>query len=475
MAEIHVAFNEQNVRFGGSRWIFSRVRLMRFEWLALLALKRFDEAADQGWVSIEEISRLPNWSGRSHHHVVTNVGRYLQAFEHQGINIVRAETRWAGPYRLDVKRDNITFDLPVIEAERRLGLWHWPAISTRETLLRFTPHYARAQWLLSQGRLATAGPRLQFQEGAYRRLVGLVEDGRYGPRLRAIAWLAAVQVLFQLGRFDRARRTLGEYRRLLRRARDNALTAQYFLALAWSHQRAASGRSADRETLAALRSASAYSERATDREVAGILAYRRSGYLTKHGQHAEAVAELLRALEAHLVIGNFQNVQAVCVDIGSDLHRLGAGYYQEARRWILAGLTICRWMNLGKDNSHGEAILGKMYVEEGRRFAGRLWLTRALRIAAQANNAVSLADAHMVMALWNQQFGREIDTIESIMQALTIFRRLKHFDCAQKEAYMARKFPEVWRLAVSKVSRDDQLFTGSAHRIKPGKSPRNAA
>lgn len=450
MKTLFVSFNEQNLRMGNGRAILKGRRLMWFELLALLALRRYGRAAE-GWVTIEEIGRLPNWSGRSRHHVSTNIGRCLQAFDRRKIDIVAAETRWAGRYRLKLQRGNIRFDIPLLEVERRLGFRQSSRPPSRLKLLRFALHYARAQSLFFQGRIVSVGPRVHNQDSAYRRLLSILEDQSYGPRLRLIALLGAVQALFQLGRFGFAREMLVRYRRLLQRAGDNALTARYYLALAWSLQRGSSGSASDRATLNALRNAAGYVKRTTDREVGGTLAYRMSGYLTKHGHHFEAVAELLRALEADLAVGNYHNVQAYCVDIGSDLHRLGSDYYREAQLWILLGVLISEWMQVGSDNAHGETILGKMYVEKSDKRRSRWWLQRAMRISEGANNMVSLGDAHMIMALWHQRFGSSQDTVASLTRAVGIFRGMMHFDFAQKESYMARKFPEVWRRVLSEI------------------------
>lgn len=446
-----VSFERENIRLGASTWLLSGQTGMRFEWLALLALRQ-KETTGEGWVSTHEIGRLPGWSGRSRHHIVTNVGRYLGWLAGRGIRIVDAESPWAGPYRLNVPGNSIAFDIPVEEVYRRLGLQQ-VSTSSREVLLRFIFKYARAESLFFQGKLAGIGGSSRGLKGAQGRFLAILDDPKsnYGPKLRSIALLGAVRVLFQIGRFRFAREILESRRSLLAATHDNALTARYYLAVAWSFQREASGDAADQATLRALRNAARHLKRTTDREVAGMLAYRTSGFLTKHGRHEEAVAELVRAVEANLVIGNYHNVQAYCVDIGSDLHRLGPESYREAHHWILVGLAICRWMGIGNDNAHGETILGKMYIEKGQSRIARFWLDRALLISQQAKNTVSLADAQMVMGLWYQAFGSDSQTVASLVEALRNFRTMPHFDCAQKEHYMARKFPEAWKRVLATV------------------------
>jgi hypothetical protein len=176
-------------------------------------------------------------------------------------------------------------------------------------------------------------------------------------------------------------------------------------------------------------------------------------YLTKKGHHLEAINQLLQALQAYLLTENYEGVEACCANIGSFVHRLGEEYYAEARRWLLTGIAISRWMRIGLDGAHGEMIMGKLYIEGGRQpgLAFR-WLKRAERIAERAGNQVSLADVKMVWAFWHQQFGSRVDEIDNLIQALRMFRKLRKFDCKQKELYMAHKFPEVWQEVVRIVN-----------------------
>jgi hypothetical protein len=71
-----VCFEKQNVRIAPSRWLFAKRQAMRFEWLALLAFRKAAASSENAWVTLDDIARLPSWSGKTHHHIATNVGRY---------------------------------------------------------------------------------------------------------------------------------------------------------------------------------------------------------------------------------------------------------------------------------------------------------------------------------------------------------------------------------------------------------------
>ena len=182
-----------------------------------------------------------------------------------------------------------------------------------------------------------------------------------------------------------------------------------------------------------------------DRATLGMLAHRTAGYRTKKGLHLEAINQLVLALEADLITGNYDNVQGACGDIGSIVHRLGPKHYDEARRWLLLSIAIARMMGLGRDDAHAEMILGKIYVEQGYPNRSRWLLERARRIADRAGNRVNLADVKMVWGFWYERFGTRRQLIETLSAALADFRKLFEFDARQKARYMERSFPVVWQ------------------------------
>jgi hypothetical protein len=444
-----VCFAEQNVRIGASRWLFPRRHAMRFEWIALLAFRKLSARSGQSWITLDDIARLPSWAGKNPHHIATNVGRYLQFFEQQKLTIVSERTRWAGPYQLSLPSSDVTFDLPVNDIAKRLRLKQADHGKDRDQLLRFTFSYTRAQCLVFHGRLVREPGGRRGKDSAYERLMQLAGDSVYAPRLRLLACIAAVRVLFRLGRFRAARKTLMDNGNLAEKSGDRVLSAYYHLAVAWSHIRGASGGKGNRSSESSLSTARGFAEDSGDRGSHGLLAYYTSLYLTKKGKHLDAILQLLQAVEAALVTGNYDSLQAYCTDLGSIIHRLGPKYYNEARSWLLLGITIARWMQIGRDDAHGEMILGKIYTEIAKQpRLAQLWLQRAERIALTAGNQVNLADVKMVSAFWHQRFGSRNDQIEALGQALVMFRNLRDFDCLQKERYMARKFPSVWPAAL---------------------------
>jgi len=424
---------------------------MRFEFLALLALKRATMPGDQAWTTLEEVGKLPSWKGKRKHHIGTNVGRYLQS--ESVSRLVTARTMWAGPYRLAVDRSAISFDIALTDVRTRLQLGT-PAEprGEREILLAFARSYARAQWLFFQGRLLRGTRKTAMRDDAYERLLRMTDDRRYSATLRLLACTSAADVLYRLGRFRIAREALKANKSLMLRSSDSSLKARYYLSLAWAQQRSSTGKPSDRAVEETLATANVYAENSGDRAALALLAYRRGGYLTKRRRHLESVASLTQALEAYLITSNYHGVQATCGEIGSVLHRLGADSYPEARRWLLSSIGIARMMKLGREDAHAEMILGKIYVALNEQHRSRLMLQRAERIARNAGNRVNLADTKMVWAFWYQRYGTQKEQIATLVRAVRLFRSMSEFDVAQKEHYMEQRFPDVWAEVLKRTS-----------------------
>jgi hypothetical protein len=443
MPNLLVSFAERDVILNGNS-LFRRRERLRFEWLALLAYKCATMSPDQSWASLEEIAQLPGWGGRSRKHIGDNLTRYFSGPELSRTSLVVAETAWAGPYRLILDSESIRFDVPIREVRKRLQL-RQPVIASakKSDLIKFTLFFARAQALFFQGQLA---PHVEANsmDNAYNRLTTLAEDETCGPTLRLLACHAAADVLFRRGRVGAARRLLLEHADLVRKTGDLSLRAQFHLRLAWAYQRASSGPQSDREVKLALNRAGALAENSGDRAALAHLAFRRGGFLTKKGRHEESIDQMCVALEGYLITGNYDGVQSACGNLGSVTHRLGSKHYGAARSWLVLSLAIARWMKIGRDDAHGEMILGKMYCEQKKRLIAKLWLQRAERIARLAGGRINLADTKMVWAFYHRQFGKRTQVINALAEALQLFRSLNEFDVAQKVKYMEKCFPEVW-------------------------------
>lgn len=444
-AVFRVSFAQKNVQIGDALWLFPKAFPDRFAWIALLAYRRITLSHDGGWVSRDDIARLPNWAGKTRKHIGDNVARYLLDLERVGINLVEWKRRSTGPYRLTEPQEAVSFDIPLGQIEEALCIAPLRPEIERDDLIRFVPRFVHAELLFQRGGLSS-GSTGGGIPSAHTVLTDLVRDYPANSRLQLIAVLAATRVLFRIGRFGAARETLFQYEEIVKLVGDPVLEAQYYLSLAWSFRRAESGTRSNRKVEAILSKARDSASHSGDRSCLGLLAYREAWSLARKKQYDEALARMSFAVEAAIITANFTSLQAYCADLGSIAHRIGPSSYAEARRWILTGILLCRWTRLGRDDAHGEMILGKMYCEMGnRKSTAALWLARAERIAKGAGNAVNLADVHMVRAFWHLEYGSREDLIKTLGNALFEFRNLREFDSRQKERYMMLEFPSVSR------------------------------
>jgi len=257
MTRLLISFEMQNVRIDDGDWLLKR-RPLRFEWLALLALKRRIQSGNYAWVNIEDVGKLPSWRGKRKQDIGIYVKRYLESLRGISELTVSARAQWRGPYRLEAAPLSIEFDLPIREVEKRLDLTARSDLSpSREELLRFTPLFIRGIWLIFQGRLKASRKN---EDSAYKRFMGLTADSSYRPTLRLLACLAAADVQHRLGQFRGARQALRDYAALLRRTPDLSLRAQYYLKLAWADQRSSTGTRSDRAVNASLNRAQIFAE-----------------------------------------------------------------------------------------------------------------------------------------------------------------------------------------------------------------------
>ncbi|MGA2992908.1 MAG: hypothetical protein ABSD88_20755 [Candidatus Korobacteraceae bacterium] len=449
MFKLTVSFEKRNARLG-SKWLFSRRHQMRLEWLALLTLKSATESADQTWVSLEEIARLPHWAGKSRRTIGMDVGRYVSELERRGIGIIKSGTMLSGPYRL-IPGVNPFFDVPLNEVKRLLRIRQPDVVSSRQLMAEFTHGYVQAQSFLYSGRLTTEGTgQRRYRQAAYGTLLKLATDRRHDSWSRLLAGVSAASVLQRLGRYEKAVAMRRDQRDLLRKTNDPALKAYYYLTEAAGLFRSMPPRAKKTSLPAALRRATAFANESADKSSLGWISLRTGLYLARYGRNEEAIDELIRGLRSHLLTDNYNGVQLCCGNIGSIIHRIGERHYAEARDWLTLAIDVAAWMHLGSDDAHAEMIMAKIETEEGNRDAALRWLKQAETIAEGAANQISLADVKVGWALWHQHFGKQEDEIEALVGAVGIYSRLRGFDFKSRAKYLARIFPEVWNTVLER-------------------------
>jgi tetratricopeptide (TPR) repeat protein len=449
VAQLLVSMAQRNIVLHPGNYSFPRRHALRFEWVALLAYTRKIQSAQAGWVSIEEIQRLPLWRGKSLQDTGTNVGRYIQDLERAHIMLVEAQTTWRGPYRLQVDPTEVCFDTSLEAVGKSLAQVQLAGPS-RKMLLRFTEKYARAMSLLLEGRLSLdSRTKKRWQENAWSVFCVLAEDRTLEARLQLLANLAAVRVLDSLGRFGAAAKTLDECEKLVERVPDPVVAARFYFANAWRYQRLGNEASIEKN----LAQAKTLSEKSTDSSLIGTSADREGLHLSAKGKYKEALTFLLQGLYARLLIENFDAVQISCFNIGNTLHRMGEKHYEEASQWLKLCVNVCKWMHLGRYESLSEIILAKINLESGKTRSFLKWIKEAEKLAAQSRNALDILWCHVIRAFYFQRQENYEEVMEHLIQVRQIYLGKPDFDQVALEKYLARKFPNVWDIIVEKYRR----------------------
>ena len=437
---LSVSMDDHNIVLEPSGFSFPRRHALRFQWLALLAYVRKTEPPESGWVSIEEIQGLPLWRGKTIEHIGTNVGRYIQDLEQSGVNLIEAQTTWRGPYRLHVDLEAIYFDLPIETIGKRLERKP-PAIPRRKTLLRFTEKYARAMSLFLEGRLSIdSRTKKRRQENAWSAFSALAAERHLDARLHLIANLAAVRVLDTLGRFTAAAKTLDDCERLVGRVHDPAVIARFFFANTKRYDRLGDKAAFEKNLVEARR----FAAKSTDLALLATSAEREGLRLSQQGEFPKALIFLLQALDARLLIDNFDAVQSSCFNIGNALQQIGEKYYEEAAAWLRLCVNVCKWLHLGRYEALSEIILAKISLESGKTRSYMKWMREAEKLVAQSRNALDLVWCHVIRAFYFQRQKQDEKVKEELAQARQIYLGKQDFDQTRLEKFLARKFPDVW-------------------------------
>jgi tetratricopeptide (TPR) repeat protein len=446
--KVLLSMSERNLRLTAPRYSFPRGHALRFEWLVLLAYTRTSQSVDGGWVSIEDIQKLPLWRGKTKQHVGTNVARYLQDLERDEIKLVEAKTQWRGPYRLRVLPKDITFDIPILDVAARLGMVRTKPVNRRR-LLEFTEKYAKAISLYWEGRL-TVDPRAKKrrEENALNKLLELTRNPALDARLRLMATLAFVRILDRLGRFSGAAMTLDDCERLATRVRDPAVAAAFHLANAWRYYQAGNDLDFGRHLLQAQE----LSTQTMDANLRAAHLSTQGLYFSAKGKYQNALTHLVKALDVRLPTENFDAIQAACFNIGNTIHRMGERYYAEAERWLTLCVSICEWMRLGRYDAMSEVMLAKIALESGNPKGYEKWINRAEIVAQQASNRSNQMWCHVIRAFYSQRFNEPQNAIQHLVTARKMYTGTSDYDLATTEKYLQRKFPEFWDEVVKRSS-----------------------
>jgi hypothetical protein len=425
--------------------LFARKHRMRFQWLVLLAYTRRVQAVDQGWVTVQQVAKLPEWSGHSLSTISTDIGRYLTNLERRCRHLVEAKRLWRGPFRLALKPSEISFDLSLNEIAKYLNL---PAIMPRSSLpqlYRFTKDFVQGYQSIFTGHLLSSRLIVSRHTAAKSVFMTLADDHKLPPVLRVLSYLAAIRVLDRLGHYEAIDHTLADCNKLMRALRDPVLKVRFHLAKVRRFRQLGAQAACMKE----LGQINNLLLECVDKSALGGVMDGEGLVLSNMERYQEALKQLSGALEARLVAGDFDLIQSSCFNIGNALHRIGEKHYNDARHWIELAIKICKQRKIGKDQALSEIILAKIELESGNigrcdRLLGRAW-----NIVEKSQNRIDRATYHVVRALYFQKQNNLNKVVVELRNARSIYMGVKGFDRAAQDRYLSWKFPMQWMQAKS--------------------------
>jgi tetratricopeptide (TPR) repeat protein len=279
----------------------------------------------------------------------------------------------------------------------------------------------------------------RMKRSARRKLLSLTGD-EYAPTLRILAYLTIVRVFDRLGRFTIAANALDDCGLFVRHIRDPVLKGLYRLRNSRRYYKRADYLKARRE----LETGTMFIRQSVDKDLMAAAYNWEAVLLSRDGQHEEALRRLSQALEAQLIAGNFDDVQATCYNIGTVLHRMGKDHLHTAVHWLEVCVQICDTMKIGRYEALAEARLARIALEQGSAYRFMRWYKKTVRLAERSTNPLDRVEAHIARALDFQRLYQVDLAKKELIIARQIYMRLAGFGYRAMDDYLKGIFPREW-------------------------------
>lgn len=371
----------------------------------LAAARKDDPQQNGGFVDLEQIRHLPYWERNEPISVGKQISRHVLALrKHRGLNLIEAEQKTGGPFRLAVPASSIELDVSTPALLYALAL---PAKGASEA----ARHAARA-FRFYRFYWTGAG---RFDDG----LLDLADEAFRGARAEAAAGIQRLAVDIYLQRILERRGDLDAAEGIYRKVPSNLTAAGRFrlwaesrnlVLAAWRQYRRGDIEAAERLNLKAL----ALIQGKGYPQVLGDI-YNGLGEVCKARiEYAQALSWYFQALEQWFLAEYFYGFQAVCFNIGR-IHRLWGDQlrknypkeakekYRTALAWVEECTSLCKELGIGYDTCEAEVMLSNLHYHLGTFDKALSSARRAREIAAESSNqrsivlaARALADVYLV-------------------------------------------------------------------------------
>lgn len=384
--EIFISVNESKIRTSdGYEYNLTPHFLYLYYYLALKRLH--DPAGTGGYADTTEIISLPYWERNDLESIGKQIRRHIVDMEKEGRNIIEAQQKIKGPFRLILSPDRIKIDVPISRLMDVLDVRHIEKLTPKQESDFYK--YVECMW---EG-------NVNFDRGYLDKalaLYGQASDTAINTELKLAALHKTCVTLDRLGNFKDAENITQDL--FTFKGLDEMESATANVLEAWVKLRLRQFKEAEKlyfKGLDMVRGRRYY------RLMGNI--YNGLGLIRKErGQYDEALVFYQRALEYWSLVDYFYGIQAVYFNIGNLYYLWGkrskmASYYDTGIEWVERCRSLCETVHISYDTSQDHILLAGLYKKIKKMDKALDYAQTALKMATDAGNKRDIAYSYRIL------------------------------------------------------------------------------
>ena len=342
-----------------------------------LALKRLhDPAGTGGFADTTEIISLPYWERNDLESIGKQIRRHMLQMEKVGHNIIEAQQKVYGPFRLILNSDQIKIDISISQLMEILDLRHIEKLKPEQETDFY--NYVQCIW---EGDINFDGGHLDVALDLYNR----ASDTAINPELKLAALEKICVTLDRRGKYRAAERICNEV--LETKGMGEIEYATVYILQAWVKYRLREWEEAENlyyKGLNTIRGKKYY-------RLMGSL-YNGLGLIRKgRKEYPEALAFYQRALEYWSLVDYFYGIQSVYFNIGNLYYQWGKlsqnlSNYREGIKWVEQCISLCERIHISYDTRQDYILLAGLHLKIEKIKEALEYADKAKKMALDAGN-----------------------------------------------------------------------------------------
>ncbi|MDA8161941.1 MAG: tetratricopeptide repeat protein [Desulfobacteraceae bacterium] len=386
--EIFISVNESKIRTSdGYEYNLTPHFLYLYYYLALKRLH--DPAGTGGYADTTEIISLPYWERNDLESIGKQIRRHIVEMEKEGRNIIEAQQKIKGPFRLILGPDRIKIDVPISRLMDVLDLRHIEKLTPEQETDFYK--YVECMW---EGNVA-------FDSGFLKEKALPLYKQASGTAINSELRLAALHkicvTLDRLGRYNEAHDICEAVLKI--KGLDEIEYAAAYILLAWVKYRLREWPEAENlyhKGLHIIRGKRYYRLMGSIFSGLGLIHKGRKEYI-------EALAFYQRALEYWSLVDYFYGIQSVYFNIGNLYYLWGKqsqdmSNYREAIKWVNQCISLCERIHISYDTRQDYILLAGIHLRIGKLKEAFEYADTAKKMALSAGNKRDIGFSDRIFA-----------------------------------------------------------------------------